>query len=79
MENKATKSVLLEDLWPGDVIIARRPGGLTGMPHRCLSLEERDGHVFVRLESLSSPLEFEVLTPSGWRTEVEQVVGASHE
>lgn len=34
-----TRLVKVEDLWPGDVVIARRPGAYTGMPSRLANIE----------------------------------------
>lgn len=70
-KNNAT----VEDLWPGDLIIARRPGGYTGMPHRFVDTRPGCGPnvVVVKLASLDGEREFEVLAMDGWQTPVERV------
>lgn len=70
-----TETVALIDLWPGDVILARRPGGYCGMPHRFVDTRRghSDGVVVVKLVSLDGEREFEVLAMNGWEEAVERV------
>ena len=66
----------VEDLWPGDVIIARWSGGYTGMPHRFVDTWpgcSPPNVVVVKLASLDGEREFEVLAMDGWKTPVERV------
>jgi hypothetical protein len=65
------KEVAVEDLWPGDHIIARRPGGYTGMPCRVSHTEESSaGRARVRLVS-GLGTEFDVF--ADWKEPVELV------
>jgi len=65
----------VEDLWPGDIIIARRPGGYTGMPYRFVDARQGNGNlVMVRIVSLDGEKEYEVPAFEGWGERVERVV-----
>lgn len=64
----------VEDLWPGDVIVARRPGGYQGTPHRFVDTRPGyDGTVIVKLSSLEGDREFEAVAIDGWSTSVERL------
>jgi len=67
------KSKTVADLWPGDVVVATRPGGYTGMPSRVVSLEEREvcgGQRRVFIDLAREGFEFTVMV-AGWDTPVE--------
>lgn len=64
----------IEDLWPGDVIVARQPGRYYTSPHRFVdSRTGCGGVVIVKLASLEGDAEFEAVAMDGWKTTVERV------
>lgn len=67
-----TINVTVEDLWPGDVILVRRPGGYSGSPHRLLDV--RQGGRVLACVSLDGEREFIVIAPDGYATEVERFI-----
>lgn len=70
----AEPNTTLEDLWPGDVIIARRPGGLCGMPYVFVDTRETTGKmVMVKIRSLDAELEYEVPAFGGWKMPVTKL------
>lgn len=70
-----TENVTLEDLWPGDVIIARRPGGYYAEPHRFIDTRRGcDECLLVKVSSLDGEFQFEVFALDDWGTVVERYV-----
>lgn len=64
----------VEDLWPGDVIVARQPGRYHAGPHRFV--DSRTGYggvVILKLSSLEGDATFEAIAVDGWKTSVERV------
>ena len=56
-----SKQVAVEDLWPGDVVLARRPGGYLGMPCRVARIEPEASYL-VRLHLERGGFEFSLRT-----------------
>lgn len=67
-----TINVTVEELWPGDIILVRRPGGYCGSPHRLLDVRQ-EGRVLA-CASLDGESEFIVIAPDGYATAVERFV-----
>lgn len=67
-----TVNVTIEDLWPGDVIITRRPGWYTGIRCRFSYAEQKGRMIKVYLSSPCGGGDFEALADS-WKDSVELV------
>lgn len=63
----------IEDLWPGDFIVARAPGSYYGSAHRFVDAENDRGHLYLKLADPEGGYEFMVYAPLGWETRVEKV------
>ncbi len=66
-----THVVTVDELWPGDVIIVRRPGGFTGTPHKLLDV--RQGGRYLECASLDGLDRYGIVAPDGYSTAVERV------
>lgn len=67
-----SKQVTVDDLWPGDVIIARRPGAYCGLPSRVSYVEREDKPHLARIHLDRDGYEFSLITR--W-DEIAEVVG----
>lgn len=64
----------VEDLWPGDVILVRRPNGWRDLPHKVVDVRDHlSGGVAVRLQPLDSDWDYDMVVEEGWSTRVQRV------